>query len=280
MKKKRLWLVVLILSLVVIIGCGTFLLIYFFGQRDDLPKVADMNKATDDHTATTVDPTATDATEAPAQLSTTEAFGYGLEVTPDISELSFDELMEINRDVYAWIYIPGTNVDYPVLQSLTDWDDSFYLHHNVYRQYQFSGCIFSEVQNALDFEDPVTVLYGHNMLSGSMFATLHRFSDKDFFDQYNTAFIFTRDKVLTYLIYSAYIYDDRHILNSFNMYDEDDFRAYRLSTLEPRSYSSNVREGVELDEDSKILTLSTCGGDNGRLLVQGVLVDEQERIVE
>ena len=280
MKKKRLWLVVLILSLVVIIGCGTFLLIYFFGQRDDLPKVADMNKATADHTAATVDPTATDATEAPAQLSTTEAFGYDLEVTPDISELSFDELMEINRDVYAWIYIPGTNVDYPVLQSLTDWDDSFYLHHNVYRQYQFSGCIFSEVQNALDFEDPVTVLYGHNMLSGSMFATLHRFSDKDFFDQYNTAFIFTRDKVLTYLIYSAYIYDDRHILNSFNMYDEDDFRAYRLSTLEPRSYSSNVREGVELDEDSKILTLSTCGGDNGRLLVQGVLVDEQERIVE
>ena len=185
--------------------------------------------------------------------------------------------MEKNTDIYAWIYIPGTNVDYPVCQSTID--DNYYLDHNIYQQYQFSGTIYSQTVNMRDFDDRVTVLYGHNMLNGSMFASLHNFENKDFFDKHNTIFIYTRDKLLTYLVYSAYTYDDRHILNSFHVQYDDAFRSYLDSTLEPHSYDANVREGVTLDMDSKILTLSTCtgGASNTRYLVQGVLVDVQNR---
>ena len=123
----------------------------------------------------------------------------------------------------------------------------------------------------------MTVLYGHNMLNGSMFASLHNFNDKEFFYNNNTIFVFTKDKLYTYLIYSAYQYDDRHILNSFNMNDDYSFRDYLDSTLVERPYYCNVREGIELTTDDRILTLSTCmnGGGNVRYLVQGVLVDEQ-----
>ena len=112
-----------------------------------------------------------------------------------------------------------------------------------------------------------------------MFATLHYFSDTAFFDDHTTCFILTRDKIYTYLIYSAYVYDDRHILNSNNFADEDVFLEYLDSSLHPRTYNGNVREGVDLDKDSRILTLSTCtnGAANTRYLVQGVLVDEQPR---
>ena len=193
--------------------------------------------------------------------------------------VDFDELERINPDVYAWIYIPNTRIDYPVARSTGDGNDSFYLEHNVYRQYQFSGTIFSEIANQPDMHDRVTVMYGHNMLNGTMFASLHYFEDKDFFDSNNTAFVLTKDKVFTYLIYSAYSYDNRNILSSFFVNDDDTFREYLDSTLQPHSVNENVREGVELTTEDKILTLSTCtnGASNTRYLVQGVLVDERNR---
>ena len=123
------------------------------------------------------------------------------------------------------------------------------------------------------------MLYGHNMLNGSMFASLHNFENEDFFNENNTAFILTKNKVLTYLVYSAYTYDDRHILNSFNFADDEVFQEYIDSTLDPHSVYANVREGVEPTIEDHILTLSTCtnGPADTRFLVQGVLIDESDR---
>ncbi len=277
---RPLWITILILSLVILIGGVIFLFAYFTQRDNDLiphDTSGAPTSAIPDETSA-ADGNGSSPTEAPSEKPTINSFGYELDEYDDWTQLSFDELMDINSDIYAWIYIPDTNVDYPVARS-ADGDDSFYLSHNIYRQYQFSGTIYSEYQNATDFSDPVTVLYGHNMLNGSMFATLHYFTDEDFFDEHTTCFILTRDKIYTYLIYSAYVYDDRHILNSNNFDDEDVFRAYLDSTLNPRTYNGNVRDDVELDTDSRILTLSTCtsGASNTRYLVQGVLVDEQSR---
>jgi sortase B len=183
----------------------------------------------------------------------------------------------MNPDLYAWIRIPGTVIDYPVAQSLSG-VDNYYLHHNYLGNYEFAGTIYSQRHNTRYFIDRVTVLYGHNMLNGSMFATLHNFNDKEFFDENNTMFVCTKDKMLTYLIYSAYQYDDRHILNSLDMTDTTNFRLYLDTTLTQRPYYCNVREDIELTTDDHILTLSTCmpGGGNVRYLVQGVLVNEQD----
>ena len=266
--KKPLWIAILCISIAAILVAGYFV-IRDLTQKDigpaEVPTVAP--------TETTAAPTQT-PTEKPPVF----AWGYQPAELGDFN-VDFDELMKINPDVYAWIYIPNTNVDYPVAQSMSDGDDSFYLEHNIYRQYQFSGTIFSEIQNSTDFHDKVTVLYGHNMLNGSMFASLHNFEDPTFFDENNTIFILTKDKVLTYLVYSAYTYDDRHILNSFFFNDDEVFEEYLEETLNPHTYNGNVREGVELTTDNKILTLSTCtnGAANTRYLVQGVLIDERER---
>ena len=221
---------------------------------------------------------ATDKATQPVEQGPVEAWGYQLAELGDFN-VDFNELAAINTDIYAWIYIPNTNVDYPVARSAGDGDDSFYLEHNIYRQYQFSGTIYSEIKNQPDMHDRVTVMYGHNMLNGSMFASLHKFEDKDFFDKNNTIFVLTKDKIFTYLLYSAYTYDDRHILNSLSMKDDSVFLEYLEGTLHPYTYNGNVREGIELNTNHKILTLSTCtnGAANTRYLVQGVLVDERNR---
>lgn len=193
--------------------------------------------------------------------------------------IDFASLRVENPDIYAWIYIPDTNVNYPVLQSPTD--DSFYLDHDKDGNYSEAGAIYSQLANSTDFSDPVTVLYGHNMKSGGMFATLHYFENKEFFDSHEEMYIYTDGHIYTYKVIAAYQYDNRHILNSFNFADTAVTQQYFDTVLNPNSLVMNVREGVQLTAGSdKIVQLSTCTGDANRLvrryLVTGVLVSDQQ----
>ncbi|MDO5123799.1 MAG: class B sortase [Eubacteriales bacterium] len=190
--------------------------------------------------------------------------------------IDFQELRSLNSDLYAWIEIPDTNINYPVAQSSNE-DDNYYLHHNYLGNYEFAGTIYSQRHNSKYFRDPVTVLYGHNMLNGSMFADLHKFSDEDFFKEHDTMYIYTDGHIFTYKIFAAFEYDDRHILNSFDFADKSIFESYLNDCLNPHSLNANVREGVTLTTDDCILVLSTCTNYNSNLryLVQGVLTDDQ-----
>ncbi len=191
--------------------------------------------------------------------------------------INFAELREQNPEVYAWIYVPGTDVNLPVVQSTTD--DNFYLNHNIDGDYAVEGAIYSQSMNAADFSDPVTVLYGHNLVNGSMFSTLHYFENEDFFAQHDTMYIYTLGHILTYKVVSAYQYDDRHILNSFDFSDPSVVRTYFDYVMAPNSLVENVRQGVTLQTTDKIVQLSTCtdtmNHTNTRYLVTGVLTDDQ-----
>ena len=190
------------------------------------------------------------------------------------SPIDLPALQEINSDVYAWIRIPGTYVDYPVAQSKVD--DNYYLHRSIYKKYLFAGMIYTQSCNALDFSDPVTVVYGHNMRSTTMFTSLHYFEDPEFFDTHDVFYIYTADRVLTYHIVSAYKYDNRHIMNAFDFSDPEVLADYQEYVLNPVSTLRNVRKGVTLDENSKLVVLSTCMSNDksSRFLVNGVLVSD------
>lgn len=193
---------------------------------------------------------------------------------PD-NPIDFAALNQTNTDIYAWIRIPNTVIDYPVLQS-TDQGDDFYLNHDIDRSYKFAGSIYSEKMNHKDFSDPVTVLYGHNMLNGSMFQNLHKFRDQKFFEENQTIYIYTPGHILTYQIFAAYKYDNRHIMNSFDFSDPKVLQDYFDYIQAPKSMLVNTRP-VELDLNAKVLTLSTCIGNEKdyRYLVQGVLIHDQ-----
>ena len=170
--------------------------------------------------------------------------------------VNLEELSAMNPDIYSWIYIPDTNVNYPVAQS--EEEDNFYLDHDVYKNYSFPGTIYTQSCNSLSYNDRVTVLYGHNMLNGSMFAT-------------------TADRKLTYEVVSAFEYDSRHIMNSFDFKDDAVFQDWLDQAKNPRSLNSNVRDSVNLGLDSKLVVLSTClNYGDGRYLVQGVLVSDEK----
>ena len=192
--------------------------------------------------------------------------------------IDFEALQKENPEIYAWVSIPGTKVDTAVLQSATD--DNYYLNHNERRENSAEGAAYTQCANAKDFGDPVTLIYGHQVAGDGMFTTLHYFEDPDFFQEHDTMYIYTEDRVLTYRIIAAYQYDDRHILNSYDFSKPEVLQEYYATVTDPASMLVNVREGTSLSVDDKIVQLSTCmdaiNRDNTRYLVTGVLTSEQE----
>ena len=198
----------------------------------------------------------------------------GVEEAP----IDFEWLAGVNPELYAWIFIPDTQINYPVGQHEGD-NQEYYLSHDLYGNPQFAGCIFSQAPNALDFSDPVTVLYGHNMKNGSMFQNLYFFiQDPDFFNSHKYIYLYMKDRTLVYEVISAYYSDNLNILSENDFADEEVFAEYREQCVNPRTMERRVREGIELDEESRILTLSTCraGVPTQRYLVQAVLAYEKE----
>ena len=122
------------------------------------------------------------------------------------------------------------------------------------------------------------MIYGHNLRSGAMFTSLHKFKDADFFEENKKVYIYTPQREYDYTIFAAYIYDDRHLLYSFDFTDSEVYANYLEDIQSMRSMNALFREDITVTAEDKIITLVTCIGNqpSKRLLVQAVL--EQEEI--
>ena len=191
--------------------------------------------------------------------------------------IDFEELWETNPDVYAWIVIPGTDINYPILQHPID--DSYYLNHNIDGSTGRPACIYTESLNSKDFTDNNTVIYGHNMRNGTMFAQLHKFEDKDFFDEHREIIIYLPDKVLHYKIFAVHNYDDRHLLYSFDFSDKAVYKDYLESIFNIDDMNANIDTEMTVTENDKIITLATCvyKKPSLRFHVQAVLVEKGDK---
>ncbi|MDD2981677.1 MAG: class B sortase [Hespellia sp.] len=193
---------------------------------------------------------------------------------PYQNTIDFVTLQKQNEDIYAWIKVPGTNIDYPVLQSVTEADD-YYLNTTVDGKQGYPGSIYTEKYNSPSFTDPVTVMYGHDMKNGTMFSELHSYEDRAFFDANPYIYIYTPTSTLKYQVFAAVAFDDRYIMGSYNFSSQEDFQSY-LDELRS-SIAGNVNMDVPVSMESRILTLSTCVADNSsqRWLVNATLVSQE-----
>jgi sortase B len=186
-----------------------------------------------------------------------------------IRKIEFETLLEQNPEISAWIEIPGTKIDYPVVQGE---DNVFYLDHDALLEENVEGAIFVDAENTPGFSDRNTILYGHRMNNGNMFAGLHAFSDPAFFEENRVIYLYFPDGTRTeYEIFAAYETGDEYILGEWDFASDSDFSAY-LEQIGADDENANVRE-IEVGMEDKILTLSTCvrGEDEKRYLVQAVL---------
>jgi sortase B len=189
--------------------------------------------------------------------------------------VDFEGLWEINPEIYAWIEVPDTKINYPVLQHEGE-DQGYYLSRDIHGKSNQAGSIYTEDYNNKDFKDPHTILYGHNMKNGSMFHNVRYFAEKEFFEEHKDLFIYLPDRILKYEIIACYEYDDRHLLGSFDFDDEEAYGKYLEEIMNPRSMYTMIRKDREITVEDHLITLSTCVANkpNNRRLLQAVLIEE------
>lgn len=188
--------------------------------------------------------------------------------TPD-RQIDFAKLRERNPDIIGWISVDGTNIDYPIVKSKDNVD---YLKTDVDGEENINGSIFMDMFNNTDMKDNVTVIYGHNMKNGTMFAALHDFEEKDFFDENREIKVYLPEGMRVYEIVAAYLTDDKNILYDTDFNDANVYQKYIDSVFDNRDISANILDKT-VTPDDRIITLSTCerGQDEKRYFVQGVL---------
>lgn len=103
------------------------------------------------------------------------------EYQPTENPLSFQELQELNPDVFGWLEVYGTNISYPLLQGE---DNDKYVHTDVMGNYSASGSLFLDYRNQPDFSDFNSIIYGHHMEKQAMFGELSQFLNDDYFKEH------------------------------------------------------------------------------------------------
>lgn len=207
------------------------------------------------------------------------------------------EIKQTNSDVVAWIHIPGTNIDWPVMKWVTTDADiesntykkSFYDRKDEYKNYAFEGSIYSgegvvfapfkKLSNNL-------VIHGHNLddnPNGKKFAQLVKFQDIEFAKRTPYIFITTEDELLIYQIYAVFFMD----LN-FECYWIGLDEERQLKMIEEARARSEYIYDIDVTGKDKIITLSTCtykygkyqsvGQKNTRFVIQGKLLDKNAKL--
>ncbi len=205
---------------------------------------------------------------------TTQPETYAPETTVSEQPLDFTAAMEINPDIYAWIEIPGTVIDYPVLQSATD--DTKYLTTAYDGSYYIGGSLFTEHQyNSRDFNDRVTIIYGHTMRSGALFGSLQEiYSDSTSFAECSKIKIYLNNEVRTYQVFAAVPYDTSHILYTYDFTNDYWYDNFFKSIRKIRALEANFDDSYFPETGDQVIILSTCmtGNANMRYLVMAVRV--------
>lgn len=191
------------------------------------------------------------------------------DIDTDEYKIDFKEIKKQNSDAVAYLKVNNTDVDYIVVQGK---NNDYYLHHNFNKDYNVAGWIFADYKNKLDGNDKNIVVYGHNMLYGTMFGSLRKVLNKKWYSNKNNldiTFITEKDDS-TYKIFSIYKIEpeEYYITTDFNSTNE--FKKF-LNTIKSRSiYNFNQ----EINENDNILTLSTCSDDGKERIVIHAKKDE------
>ena len=184
----------------------------------------------------------------------------------------WDALKKINKDIVGWIYVDAEpTISYPICWRKDD--DSYYLHRTFEGKYLYAGSIFLEGYNNPDFADPLSIVYGHNMQNGSMFAKLKSLLNQDVYDANPYFWILTPQGDYRYHIFSALQTPAKS--GVFTLFSESggDFLEYEKSMQK----SSAVKNDVPLFDDDKDVLLSTCTSSGAdRTVVLGRCVSSKQ----
>ena len=259
-KKRRLWLNIAIVVLLCVLGFSGYkvvtILINYHEGNSSYANIA--NDSVSSGAIWKPSPDAVGADDLPEDQEFT-----GVEV-------DFSQLSSVNSDVTGWLYSDGTVINYPIVQCS---DNDYYLNHRFDGTYSSFGTLFTDYRGSADFTDRQTLLYGHNMDNGSMFASLLKYRNQSYYDEHPYMLLYTPEKTYIVALFSAYVAatDDWCYQR---VYSDEEYGSY-LDYVESQS---DFQSQVTVTENDRIVVFSTCAYDfdDARYVVFGKLVEAVE----
>jgi sortase B len=187
----------------------------------------------------------------------------------EVPIVNIEVVQEINKEITCWLYSPDTLIDYPICHGD---DNEYYLTHLADGTYNRNGSLFVDCDNEFNFSDDNTLIYGHNMASGSMFASLINYADQSYYNAHPVMYLTVGAKIYRLEIFSGYtttIDSNAYIMNWNSTNDFADWLR------EISGKSDFVPSSMTINTTDRIVTLSTCAYsfEDARYVVHGRLAE-------
>ncbi len=204
--------------------------------------------------------------DIPTTPSLPEPGGEGAAAPPKEQgpEVDFEALSAINPDVVGWLSIDDTNISYPIVQGE---DNKYYLDHLFTGEKNRAGCLFLDSENAPDFSDGNSVVYGHYLKDGTMFSSLLKYKEQDYFDAHPAGWLVTPEGTNRVRFFSGLV---------SNVRGEAWTTAPDAAWPTRMTQNSLFNADITPDPSDQFLTLSTCSYEfkNARFVLIGVVEEE------
>lgn len=184
------------------------------------------------------------------------------ELTEQVRQLSAEQ-----SDAVGWLYISDTNINYPIMQS---GDNDYYAHRATDGSYLYAGSLFMDYRCSSDFTDFNSVIYGHNMGNGTMFADIPHYENEEYFMNHSYGWLTTEDEVRLIDFFAV----ARTVDTSGLYLANPNFQEWDLQLRN----SASIYKEIEVTESDHLLMLSTCTSaeGNGRTVLVGKIIEESD----
>lgn len=218
----------------------------------------------------------TNEIESDAEAGTAEETGEELETeaenpdTPVLVDNPYVDYFLQNEDMAAWLYIPDTLIDYPVMY--TPGDEEYYLRRGFDKNYSTAGCLILDTDSCMEPLSTNLIIHGHNMSSGTMFGMLNKYEDEEYAKEHHLIYLYGKDYEHIYEVMAVFkskvFYKSEEVFKYykfFNAFTQEEFSDFYDNVKELSEFDT----GVTAEFGDNFITLSTCSYhvENGRLVV-------------
>lgn len=187
---------------------------------------------------------------------------------PIPTAVDFDSLQKINEDAVAWLFCLDTPINYVVAHGS---DNDFYLRRQLDGSYANCGTLFMDYRNSDDFSDWNTVIYGHHMKNGTMFASLVEYKNQNYYDAHPVIYLYVPGHRYQLQVVAGFVTSTDDLI-----YYIPSIKSERDRILENALQKSTFVSNATVNDDDRLVTLSTCTYeyDNARYVLICKLVEE------